>query len=287
MYETIAGNILCLYFQSNLAFIQLLFLFNIQYIKFVKIPEYCLSVLGLGLRLFTIGLIICSVGVLCENQVRAQYGDGDTEDDDYGGVSLDRIDVGGLDGFIDNMDKSLDSLLSSKPLDKLDDLKCLASWLTAGVSGIERKGQLIIGTNCDDKINGDTDDEIIYTLVGVDTVFAGMGNDIIFGGSGDDSLYGEGDDDIIMPGDGTNLVDGGPGNDILYGALGKNFLVGGDGNDKFIAGAGSTVMDGGPGSNDYDCAGNSIVLDYNPDRGDTMAGKCKIVNNIRIDFPSD
>jgi hypothetical protein len=46
-------------------------------------------------------------------------------------------------------------------------------------------------------------------------------------------------------------------------------------------------MDGGPGSNGFDCGSSSIILDYNPDNGDTIAGKCKIINNVGIDFPSD
>jgi hypothetical protein len=46
-------------------------------------------------------------------------------------------------------------------------------------------------------------------------------------------------------------------------------------------------MDGGTGSNEYDCSGNSIVLDYNPDNGDTVAGNCKIINNEGIDFSRD
>lgn len=30
-----------------------------------------------------------------------------------------------------------------------------------------------------------------------------------------------------------------------------------------------------------------MVLDYNPDNGDTVAGKCKIFNNVGIEFSSD
>ena len=82
-------------------------------------------------------------------------------------------------------------------------------------------------------------------------------------------------------------ADGGPGDDVLFGALGNNLLVGGQDNDQLIAGAGTTIMDGGTGNNEYDCSGNSIVLDYNPDNGDTVAGNCKIINNEGIDFSRD
>jgi hypothetical protein len=48
-------------------------------------------------------------------------------------------------------------------------------------------------------------------------------------------------------------------------------------------------MEGGTGSNSFDCGlalVKSIVLDYNPDNGDTIAGQCKIVNNIGTDTPN-
>ncbi len=225
-------------------------------------------------KLLIIGLMISLVLVVPGNQVNAQ-------------VDLPDLDFGPLNDLIGNIGDKLDNLLGSKSIDRLSDSTCLSDGLVGGPSDIKRKGHLIIGTPCSDKIKGDGDDEIIYTLGGIDRVFAGMGNDIIYGGLGDNRLYGERDDDIIMPGGGSNLVDGGPGNDVLFGGLGNNLLIGGDGNDQLIAGIGTTIMDGGPGSNGFDCGPSSIVLDYNPDNGDTVAGKCKIVNNIGIKFSSD
>jgi len=81
----------------------------------------------------------------------------------------------------------------------------------------------------------------------------------------------------------------GDGNDVLAGGVGNDLLVGGSGNDQFLAGLGSTIMEGGTGSNSFDCGvapGKSIVLDYNPDNGDTISGQCKIVNNIGTDIPN-
>ncbi|HSA72460.1 MAG TPA: hypothetical protein VLD84_00755 [Nitrososphaeraceae archaeon] len=228
-------------------------------------------------KLFMIGLIVSLVTLVLivpGNKVNAQ-------------IDLPDLDFGPLNDLIGNIGDKLDNLLGSKPIEKLSDANCLNDGLTGGPSEIKRKGHLIIGTPCSDKIKGDGDDEIIYTLGGIDRVFAGKGNDIIYGGLGDNRLYGERDDDIIMPGGGANLVDGGPGNDVLFGGVGNNLLVGGDGNDHLISGIGTTIMDGGPGSNGFDCGVSTMVLDYNPDNGDTIAGKCKIVNNVGIDFPSD
>lgn len=184
----------------------------------------------------------------------------------------------------------LDTFLDSKPIRSFSDTDCVASAITGGTNGITERGLLIMGTNCDDKIKGTDKDEIIYTLGGVDRVFSDKGNDIIYGGLGSDRLYGEQGDDIVIAGAGENLLDGGPGSDVLSAGAGSNLLVGGDDDDELIAGLGTTVMYGGSGANSFDCGlvpGKTIVLDYNPNKGDTTAGQCKIVNNIGTDFPND
>lgn len=184
----------------------------------------------------------------------------------------------------------LDTFLDSKPIRSFSDTDCVASAITGGTNGITERGLLIMGTNCDDKIKGTDKDEIIYTLGGVDRVFSDKGNDIIYGGLGSDRLYGEQGDDIVIAGAGENLLDGGPGSDVLSAGAGSNLLVGGDDDDELIAGLGTTVMYGGTGANSFDCGlvpGKTIVLDYNPNKGDTTAGQCKIVNNIGTDFPND
>jgi Ca2+-binding RTX toxin-like protein len=184
----------------------------------------------------------------------------------------------------------LDTFLDSRPIRSFSDSKCVASAITGGTDGITERGVLIIGTSCDDKIKGTEKDEIVYTLGGTDRVFARQGNDIIYGGLGSDRLYGEQGDDIVIAGTGENLLDGGPGTDVLSAGAGSNLLVGGDDDDELIAGLGTTVMYGGKGTNSFDCGlvpGKTMVLDYNPNKGDTIAGQCKIVNNIGTDFPND
>ena len=198
------------------------------------------------------------------------------------------------DNILGNLSASvldrLDTFLDSRPIRSFSDTKCVASAITGGTDGITERGVLIMGTNCDDKIKGTEKDEIIYTLGGVDRVFAEQGNDIIYGGLGSDRLYGEQGDDIVIGGAGENLLDGGPGSDVLSAGAGSNLLVGGDNDDELIAGIGTSVMYGGTGTNSFDCGlvpGKTIVLDYNPNKGDTIAGQCKIVNNIGTDFPND
>lgn len=228
---------------------------------------------GIFGKFFIIGLIISIALVIPGHQIKAQVESRSTYLDP-------------LYDIIEGIGEGMDDLLNPKPLEKLENSKCLASFLSGGTSGIKKTGHLIIGTNCDDKIEGDDYDDIIYSLAGVDRVFAGAGNDIIYGGPGDNRLYGENGDDIVVPGEGADIVDGGSGNDLLFGGVGNTLLAGGDGNDQLIAGIGATLMYGGSGSNNFDCGINSMILDYNPDNGDIVAGKCKIVNNVVIDFPN-
>ena len=132
-----------------------------------------------------------------------------------------------------------------------------------------------IGTNNDDIIYGGLREQ----------VFGLKGEDMIFGGL-DNQLYGQQGDDLIFVAAGHNLADGGNGDDTMLGGVGNDFLTGGKGNDKLFAGTGDSVLDGGSGANHFDCPisllglARAVVLDYNPDNGDTIAGQCKIVNTV-------
>jgi Ca2+-binding RTX toxin-like protein len=127
---------------------------------------------------------------------------------------------------------------------------------------------------------GTNRDDIIMSGAG-EQVFALDGNDMIYGAL-NDQLYGGKGNDILLCGAGNCLSDGGPGDDVLTAGGGNNLLVGGDGNDKIFATAGDTVMSGGNGADHFDCptVGRSMILDYNPSQGDTISGKCTLVNTV-------
>lgn len=133
---------------------------------------------------------------------------------------------------------------------------------------------------------GTEDDDIIYADPTTNEIVALRGNDIVFANSGDTRIYGGKDDDLLIAGLGNDLVDGGPNDDVLLAGPGSDLLVGGKGNDKLFNGAGTAVMYGGKGANHFDCSisalglARSIVMDYNPSKGDTIAGSCKIVNTL-------
>jgi len=172
---------------------------------------------------------------------------------------------------------------SSSPL---GNTKCIVSVLKGGASNVTIKENLIIGTDCDDMILGDGGNNIIFTLAGNDEANGGNGNDIIYAGSGEDRMYGAKGNDVLVGGLGTNLLDGGPGDDMILGGPGNDLLIGGPGDDVITAGAGTSIMYGGPNADKFDCGSTiasssaAIVMDYNPNEGDTITGKCKLVNTV-------
>jgi Ca2+-binding RTX toxin-like protein len=171
------------------------------------------------------------------------------------------------------------------------------------IEGLDFNSGVFFGNveNCSDATTciGTNNDDIIYGGVR-EQVFGLKGEDMIFG-SLDSQLYGQQGDDLIFVAAGHNLADGGNGDDTLLGGVGNDLLTGGKGNDKLFAGTGDSVLDGGSGANHFDCPlsllglARAVVLDYNPDNGDTIAGQCKIVNTVgsgssanvpQIDIPS-
>jgi Ca2+-binding RTX toxin-like protein len=78
----------------------------------------------------------------------------------------------------------------------------------------------IYGTDVKETIIGDTKDNVIYGLAGMDEIRGGAGNDTLRGGDDSDFIYGE------------------DGNDTIYGDSGSDKLNGGAGNDTYVFGTG-------------------------------------------------
>jgi Ca2+-binding RTX toxin-like protein len=131
------------------------------------------------------------------------------------------------------------------------------------------------------------------TLLNVDFVNGGAGNDTVVGGAGDIEIFGgEGDDsltggggksyiegnngnDTITGGASDNTLDGGAGNDVIAGAgLGKNELFGRDGNDILTGGDGENTLDGGAGNDTITGGSNKdfIILGDGVDVANAGAG---------------
>ncbi len=92
----------------------------------------------------------------------------------------------------------------------------------------------ILGSQHDDTLSGNVDDNKIQGL---------GGRDVIDGRDGDDDLRGNGKDDTIV---------GGNGNDRVHGGSGADNLTGGSGDDEMIGSTGTPdTCDGGPGTDTH------------------------------------
>jgi Ca2+-binding RTX toxin-like protein len=96
--------------------------------------------------------------------------------------------------------------------------------LFEGAPEIEELGDILIGGNGDDNLQGGDQDDIVFSLNGDDTVLGGAGTDVIFAGRGDDTVVGQTGNDaaflgsghdrfIWNNGDGSDFIDGGNGYD--------------------------------------------------------------------------
>lgn len=85
---------------------------------------------------------------------------------------------------------------------------------------------------------------------GLDTLYAGAGNDFVDGRSSNDLLYGEAGNDSLYGGDHNDTLSGGTDHDLLQGNAGGDSLAGDSGNDTLNGGQGDDALSGGDG-NDY------------------------------------
>ncbi len=91
----------------------------------------------------------------------------------------------------------------------------------------------VIGTQWNDIIYGDEQDNKLSGGAADDIIYGKGGNDLIFGGDGNDSLFGGFGQDVIYGGRGRDKVQGNAGNDELHQNFGPegDFLDGGQGDD--------------------------------------------------------
>lgn len=117
---------------------------------------------------------------------------------------------------------------------------------------------LLLGSECADRIEGLGGDDMIDARGGSDIIVTGAGNDHIVGGAGhdqidagagDDIVFGGAGNDVIHGGDGNDSLHGGDGNDTIYAGAGRDVVTGGEGDDIVDGGAGDDTIDGGSGDN--------------------------------------
>ena len=127
-----------------------------------------------------------------------------------------------------------------------------------GLSSASAFGDLLIGTDRADRIEGLGGDDCIEGRggsdqidggYGADRMRGGPGNDRVSGGAGDDKfIRGEAGSDTMSGGDGSDALFGGDGVDKLSGGAGDDYLSGGNGNDKLTGGAGRNRLFGRAGN---------------------------------------
>lgn len=128
---------------------------------------------------------------------------------------------------------------------------------------------ILLGSECADRITGLGGDDVIdargghdivVTGDGADHIVGGAGNDQIDAGAGNDIVFGGAGNDVIRGGAGHDRLYGGDGDDIIYGGAGDDVIAGEAGNDVIDASTGDDIVDGGSGDNIIDSgAGNDVV----------------------------
>ncbi|MBC6442444.1 MAG: calcium-binding protein [Rhodobacteraceae bacterium] len=91
-----------------------------------------------------------------------------------------------------------------------------------------------------------------YDLTLVKHLIGTEHNDRIDGNHGDNSIEGRGGNDRLWGSGGNDTLIGGPGDDDLGGAAGHDTLIGGDGKDNLDGGADRDTLEGGPGADVLD-----------------------------------
>ena len=87
---------------------------------------------------------------------------------------------------------------------------------------IEDLGDILIGSNGDDGLQGGDQDDIFFGLGGDDTILGGAGTDVVFAGSGDDTVVGQTGNDVAFLGSGDDrfIWNNGDGSDSINGGAG-------------------------------------------------------------------
>lgn len=109
------------------------------------------------------------------------------------------------------------------------------------------------GSEYDDTITGNGQDNLLSGYTGNDTVNGGAGDDLIYG---DHSIREVGenidaynyDDPIYI---GNDTLNGGGGDDSIYGNAGNDTISGGAGEDTIVGGLGADSLDGGAGDDQF------------------------------------
>jgi len=133
------------------------------------------------------------------------------------------------------------------------------------------KGGIVDGTDANDLMEGDEEENEFHAGHGDDELKGGGGNDKLKGEGGDDDLRGNQGEDELRGGDGNDRVLGGKGNDYVNGNKGADTINGNNGNDRVLGGKGDDIAHGGK-EDDFINGNNSNDAVYGDSGNDTVHG---------------
>lgn len=132
---------------------------------------------------------------------------------------------------------------------------------------------ILLGSECADRITGLGGDDVIDARGGNDIVVTGDGDDHIVGGDGNDQIDAGAGNDIVFGGAGDDVIHGGAGHDSLHGGDGNDTIYGGDGNDVITGGAGNDIIHAGTGNDIVDAGDGDDVVTAGDGDNTVLAGR--------------
>jgi Ca2+-binding RTX toxin-like protein len=136
------------------------------------------------------------------------------------------------------------------------------------------------GSEFNDTLNGNNQDNQLSGFTGDDVVNGGGGDDLIYG---DHSIREVGENvlayDYSAPAYvGNDTLSGGGGDDLIYGNAGDDVINGDSGADTIVGGAGADIIDGGSGADTfvYESASESSSTSFDTLTGSNFNGQDQI-----------
>ncbi|MDO5648693.1 MAG: hypothetical protein Q4G20_12240, partial [Paracoccus sp. (in: a-proteobacteria)] len=172
---------------------------------------------------------------------------GDGHDSLYGGAGNDLLDGGAGDDLIDGGAGNDTVRFTGSKAIKVSLEVTTAQYTGQGKDTIVNIENVETGSG-NDTVKGNAGANILRGNGGHDELYGEAGDDRLFGGDGRDSLYGGAGNDRLFGGAGHDRLEGGAGNDSLSGGSGNDSLYGGAGNDTLDGGLGNDLIDGGTGN---------------------------------------
>lgn len=110
------------------------------------------------------------------------------------------------------------------------------------------------------------------TLIDIENLIAGSGNDRIFGSAADNRLEGRDGDDLLAGTDGNDILIGGAGVDALSGGNDNDTLDGGSGNDRLFGNNGDDSIDSGAGDDFTNGGAGNDTINGGEDDDNVLVG---------------